>query len=64
MINSILSWIFGKLGGWLLNFAVGLLEKQWPGIKPIIDKILEWLGAQVPPPVIQAHLDAFKHPNI
>ncbi len=56
MLNSIVGWLLGKAGSWLLNIAVNFLEGKWPGLKPIIDQILAWLGQGVTPAQITEHL--------
>lgn len=63
MVQSILNWIFGWVGSFLLSAAVKFLESKWPGIKPVIDQILAFLGQNVPASVIQAHLNLLHVPK-
>lgn len=63
MIQNILNWVFTVVGNFLLKTAVSFLESKWPGLTPIIDKILALLGQNVPPAALALHLDQFVIPK-
>lgn len=69
--SSIVGWLGGKLGGWLLSLLIGgvktlltAIEKKWPATATLIDQILKLLGEGVPAAEISAHLATFKAGNL
>lgn len=56
LVSTFVAGLLGKLGSWLLNVAVVFLEAKFPGLTPVINQILTWLGQGVPPSQIASHL--------
>lgn len=55
-LSTIGTWLMGKVGSAILSFAVTFLEGKFPGLTPIINQIMTWLGMGVPASQIATHL--------